>query len=185
MQRIDTVFKRDMTSRPPLVYDEVVEGTEWVLRGEGVATRKWDGTACMVKDGVLYKRLHLKQGNLKPGGWRHWSGDPEQVHGHGWIPVGDGPDDKWHREGGETSNAAELSDGTYELCGPRIGKNPEKLSEHGLIRHGQIVLSDCPHDFDGIREFLRCLDAEGVVWWGPDGLKAKIKVRDFGFRRGG
>ena len=62
MRKIPSLFKRDYEGTR-LVYDEVVPGSEWVLAGEGVATRKWDGTACMVRDGRLYKRYDCKRKN--------------------------------------------------------------------------------------------------------------------------
>jgi hypothetical protein len=34
-------------------------GCQWVFDGEGVATRKYDGACCMVRDGKLYKRREL------------------------------------------------------------------------------------------------------------------------------
>ena len=61
MKKIPSLFKRDYEGNR-LVYPEVVEGCEWVLAGEGVASRKWDGTACLVQDGKLYKRYDAKQG---------------------------------------------------------------------------------------------------------------------------
>lgn len=185
IQRIPSVFERDMSSRPPLVYNEVVSGCEWVINGEGVASRKWDGSACMVKDGVLYKRLRHKQGNLKPGGWIHWSMNPDQHHGHGWLPVGDGPDDKWHREGFKfLTDIAHILEGTYELVGPRIGKNPEGCNIHMLVPHGvDKFYPECPRDFEGMKVWLDGKDIEGLVWWHNDGRMAKIKSRDFGIIR--
>ena len=55
MRKIPSLFKRDYEGTHK-VYDEVVEGSEWVLAGEGVPTRKWNGTACMIEGGKLYKR---------------------------------------------------------------------------------------------------------------------------------
>lgn len=40
MQKIISLFQRNYDG-DHLVRDEVVPGAEWVLRGEGVATRKW------------------------------------------------------------------------------------------------------------------------------------------------
>lgn len=39
-----------------LVRDEVVE---WVIAGEGRATRKLDGTCCMMRGGKLYRRFEV------------------------------------------------------------------------------------------------------------------------------
>jgi hypothetical protein len=44
MRKIITLFQRNYES-DRLVRDEVVPGAEWVLAGEGVATRKFDGTS--------------------------------------------------------------------------------------------------------------------------------------------
>jgi len=67
VKKIISLFKRDYEGTRQ-VYDEIVPGAEWVVAGEGVATAKWDGTACMVRDGVLYKRYdrRLKKGTYKP-----------------------------------------------------------------------------------------------------------------------
>lgn len=55
MKRVISLFKRDYEGNRQ-VYDEVVEGAEWVIAGEGIATEKIDGTACMIRNGKLYKR---------------------------------------------------------------------------------------------------------------------------------
>ena len=67
MKKIVSLFKRDYEGRPPLVYDEVVEGAEWVLAGEGIATRKWDGTCAMVSYGKLWKRYGARRQNATRG----------------------------------------------------------------------------------------------------------------------
>lgn len=47
MQKIITLFQRNHeTDR--LVRDEVTPGAEWVLEGAGWATKKWDGTRCLI-----------------------------------------------------------------------------------------------------------------------------------------
>ena len=54
MRKIISLFQRNYDG-DRLVRNEVVPGAEWVLAGEGIATRKYDGTCCMVRDGKLYK----------------------------------------------------------------------------------------------------------------------------------
>jgi hypothetical protein len=181
MQKIISLFQRNYeTDRR--VRNEVVLGAEWVLAGEGIATRKYDGTCCMVRDGRLYKRFDAKRGKTPPGGFEA-AQDPDPTTGHwpGWMPVGDGPEDRWHREAWEHS--ARLPDGTYELVGPRVQGNPEKFSTHVLVPHGADVLADAPCDFDGIRAYLEAHDIEGIVWHHPDGRMVKIKAKDFGVKR--
>ena len=174
MKKIISLFQRNYeTDR--LVRNEVVPGAEWVLAGEGVATRKWDGTCCMVRDGVLYKRYDAKKGKTPPAGFEP-AQDPDPVTGHwpGWLIVGDGPEDRWFREA-----ALPVVDGTYELCGPKVQGNPERLDAHTLIRHGAHVLPDAPRNFDGIRAYLEARTYEGIVWHHEDGRMVKIKRKDF------
>lgn len=168
-----------------LVRDELVPDAEWVAAGEGVATRKLDGTCCMWAGGRLWKRHELKAGKLAPHGFVR-AQEPDTVTGDipGWVPVGDTPDDARHREALAAAGGT-LADGTYELCGPKVQKNPEGYASHVLVRHGSEVLADCPRTFDALREYLRGRDIEGVVWHHPDGRMVKIKGKDFGLKRAG
>lgn len=160
----------------------------WVLAGEGVATVKRDGTACMLRDGRLFKRYDAKRGKTPPAGFEP-CGEPDPKTGHhpGWLPVTDGPEDRWLREalvnlskrydGGE--------DGTYEAVGPKIQGNPEEWPEHMLIRHGSERIIGAPTGFDELADFFRRKAEisgaiEGIVWHHPDGRMAKIKAADFG-----
>ena len=88
VQKIISLFKRDYENTR-LVYDEVVPGAEWVVAGEGRATRKWDGTCCMVRNGVLYKRYDAKRGKTPLArivSWAHAGVDPA-IMGTGPIPA--------------------------------------------------------------------------------------------------
>jgi hypothetical protein len=120
MKKIPSLFKRNYeTDR--LVRDEVVEGCEWVLAGEGVPTEKFDGTACLIRGCKLYRRYDRKLTNPAhrrrkaghkgpwsiedfrgaPAGWEPCEPehDPLSAHWPGWHPVGDEPGSKWHRAG--------------------------------------------------------------------------------------
>lgn len=197
MRKIISLFKRDYEGSR-LVIDAVVEGAEWVVLGEGVATEKLDGTCCMIRDGNLYKRYDrkviksarkrgapFKTEDYKdaPKNWEAAEPEPNLHTGHwpGWVPVGDGPEDVCHREG--LVNSPDMWDGTYELCGPKVQGNPYRLDGHYLYPHGEAVLSDAPivRDYEEVREYLRDNDYEGIVWHHPDGRMVKIKRRDFGF----
>lgn len=224
MKKIISLYQRNYDG-DRLVRNEVTPGADWVLAGEGVATRKWDGTSCLVRDGKLYKRYDAKAFTVGEDGQRQpWNRqppadfiaaqEPDAITGHwpGWVPVGNGPEDKWHRDikvvmlgDGEAYEAKlsgtdhicwrslmgnwyTLEDGTYELCGPRIQSNPDKFNCHTLVLHGCAVLDDCPRDFDGLKSYLAEHDIEGVVWWRGDSTdcdKVKIKTKDFGIKRGG
>ena len=182
MQKIISLFRRDYEGTRR-VYDEVVPGAEWVGNGEGKATVKWDGTCCMVRDGVLYKRYDAKHGKQPPANFEP-AQDPDPMTGHwpGWLPIEPtNPADRWHCEAVAPDGPANcgLLDGTYELVGPKVQGNPYKLSAHELWRHGDTVI-DAPRTFAALRMWLEAQPIEGVVWHHPDGRLVKIKRKDFG-----
>lgn len=181
MKKIISLFCRNYDG-DRLVRNEVVPGAEWVLAGEGTPTVKFDGSCCLVRDGRLFKRYEVKPGGKAPRYFEPANDiDPETGKQQGWIPVGDGPEDRWHREAFAIYDG--LPDGTYELLGPKIQGNAEGCERHILAPHGGVVLQDVPRDFDGIREYLRPGDIEGIVWHHPDGRMVKIKAKDFGIKR--
>lgn len=179
MKKIISLFQRNYEG-DRLVRNEVVPGAEWVLKGEGIATRKYDGTCCMVKNGNLYRRYELKKGKTSPEGFEA-AQEPDKVTGDvpGWVPVGNGPSDIYHRE----AFKGDEIDGTYELCGPKIQKNPEGFDKHILIPHDFAEILDAPRTYDEIRKWLEGKNIEGIVWHHPDGRMVKIKKKDFGLRR--
>jgi hypothetical protein len=182
MKKVISLFKRNYDG-DRLVYDEIVPGAEWVVQGEGVPTVKMDGTCCLVRDGKLYRRFDLKPGKRPPSGFEAaQEPDPETGKCPGWVPVGEGPEDRWHREAFERCPL--LDDGTYELVGPKIQGNPYGLDRHGLIRHGSILFRDeqPPMAFSAMKGWFETNRHEGVVWHHPDGRMVKIKRRDFGLR---
>lgn len=44
----------------------VTAGAEWVVNGEGVATRKYDGSAYLLLDRQIWKRYDAKRGRIPP-----------------------------------------------------------------------------------------------------------------------
>jgi hypothetical protein len=179
MKKIQTIFVRSKDN-PRLVTDIqnpdlLSEWPDFWSRQDGIATKKFDGTACAVIGGRLYKRWDGPRGEgaAVPNGYIQ--AEPGSSHKVGWLLVRDGPEDKWHR-----SIPAPTEDGTYELCGPRINGNPEKLADHQFIRHGSVIYDDVPRDFAGLKAWLVAHVTEGIVWHGPAGRFAKIKRRDFG-----
>ena len=209
MQKIISLFQRNYDG-DRLVRDEVVPGAEWVVAGEGVATRKWDGTYCIFMQGKLWKRHDCKltkqatkrktkgeQGpwadeDFKPApeGWQAAQDEPDRVTGHwpGWLPVGHGPDDKWHRQartkGLDYYGQPFVEGQTYKLCGPMVGQNNEGFIDHVLIPHGVEKIPNTPRTFDALKDYLLARNMiEGVVWHHPDGRMVKIKGLDFGIKR--
>ena len=181
MKKIPTLFQRGPDR---LAIDAVMPGCEWVLDGEGRPTEKIDGTACMVRDGRLFKRYDARD-RTPPEGFEPCEPAPDPVTGHwpGWLLVGSGPEDRWHREAWESVALPESrQNGTYELVGPKVQKNPYRLDRHDLWAHGVSLLrsADDRLTFLAIRDYLASVEIEGIVWWHPDGRRAKVKRRDFG-----
>lgn len=187
MQKIISLFQRNYDT-DCLVRDEVVPGAEWVVAGEGVATQKYDGTCCLVRDGQLFKRYEVKKGKKPPAGFEPASDvDPVTGKQQGWVPVGDGPEDRWHREAFSyyfDERGLDLEEGTYELCGPKVNGNPEHFTIHVLLSHKRAPrFADAPRTFDALREWFLDKNIEGLVWHHPDGRMVKIKKKDFGLQR--
>jgi hypothetical protein len=186
MQKIISLFQRNYDG-DRLVRDEVTPGAEWVVNGEGVATRKWDGTCCMIKDGVLYKRYDAKKGKTPPEGFIP-AQEPDPVTGHwpGWLKVSDtSKEDKWHREGYENSIQVygnPIPDGTYELVGPKVNNNRDNLPLHRLIQHGVEILTEAPRTYTESKVWFADQNIEGIVWHHPDGRMVKIKKKVFGYK---
>ena len=53
MKKIPTIFERDWKGDKSRVTSECNNASLWVFKGEGVATRKHDGTAVYLMDGEL------------------------------------------------------------------------------------------------------------------------------------
>lgn len=190
MKKIVSLFARnfDTAVDDRKVRDEVMPAAAWVAAGEGVATRKWDGMAVLVKDGALFKRYDAKRGRTPPVDFVPVEASPDPISGHwpGWVPVA--ATDKpillsiaWGKA--NLFAGGEIPDGTYEAVGPMIGTrhgpNPENLPEQRLVVHAADELADAPRDYDGLVAYLRDREIEGIVWHHPDGRVVKIKKRDF------
>lgn len=192
MQKIISLFQRNYDG-DRLIRNAVAPGAEWVINGEGIATRKFDGTCCMIKDGVFYKRYELKKGKTSPLGFIA-AQQPDQITGDcpGWLTVGDGSEDKFHREAYNNSciilqepgmeKMKYLRDGTYELVGPKINGNKEHWNIHRLIEHGSEIVERAPRTFEELKEWFQFVYIEGLVWHHPDGRMVKIKKKDFGYK---
>lgn len=197
MIKIPTLFKRDMKTH--LVYNEFVEGTEWVGQGKGYSTIKFDGTACMIKNGVLYKRLTVKKGSNPPVNAILCQPKPDAHTGQlpCWILVTDSKEDQWHREAFDKLEVSSYNKRhhkdlmlTYELVGSKINGNKLKLHSHNFTHelwpHGHNVLPDVPRDFKGLQEWLsKNMWLEGIVFYNDKDNKrkmVKIKRRDFGLK---
>lgn len=185
MQKIPTLFVRDPDTH--FVTNEVTPGCEWVMAGEGVPTRKFDGT-CVMFDGTdWWARREVKPGKEVPHDFVTIQTDENTGKTVGWEPAENTGFWKYLIEAIENHEPAEV--GTYELCGPKINGNPEGMGVHMLLHHGGYrVKNPSPMTFDSLREMVQqvfCVPGEvdiayeGYVWHHPDGRMAKLKRRDF------
>jgi hypothetical protein len=201
MEKIISLFARNYDG-DRLVRPEIVPGAEFVIEGKGIASRKYDGTCCLIDDaGELWKRYDAKAGRTPPDGFVPAQEKPDPVSGHwpGWLRVSRvDPADCWHRDAFEELERIRQgippAPGTYELIGPKIQGNPERSARHVLLPHGADFLTDVPSPrgltveefFIEIRLYLREHDIEGIVWknFYDPGRMVKIKGKDFGVKRG-
>ena len=201
MKKIPTVFVRDEQQRN-LVTRVVTPGCEWVLMGEGVATLKWNGTACLVREGQIFARFDAHRDPPPPDFLPAEARDEIGGHWLGWLPVRDHSKYKYHREAFESYQRAfekygtfpdGLKDGTYELCGPKVPPargdipNPHGFADHRLLPHGTVpldALNNGPRSYEMLQQFFAMQTSylEGVVFWRNDEPGAKIKASDFGLR---
>lgn len=190
MKKISTLYKKN-PNHLALVIDEIDPDNAWVFTDAGVkATRKWDGTACAIIDGVYYKRYDVKKGKSVPEGAIPCQ-DPDPITGHWphWIKVEEfDTANRWHILGYNMStveHGAALPDGTYELVGPGVQGNPEGLSHQLLVRHGDddLDLTIAIYDFNMFHEFLANVNIEGIVFHHPDGRMCKLRKSDYGIKR--
>lgn len=184
MQKIPTLFMRDPVDRAH-VTSEVNPVCQWVISGEGVPTRKYDGTCVMFDGQQWWARREVKNGKAAPLHFRPVTTDLVTGNMMGWEPIEQSAFAKYHAEALEYSNSLGLEvlgwdAGTYELIGPKINGNPEQYPQHTLISHEYAeILDNAPRSFVDLRDWLRLLPYEGVVWHHPNGRMAKLKRRDF------
>ena len=192
MKKIPTLFKRDPDDMRH-VTTEVHPDCQWVLAGEGVATRKYDGTCVMFDGNYWWARREVKPGKTPPPNYRPVETDPATGKTVGWEPVNQSPFAKFFAEAIEPVMefgalvGAATPPGTFELIGPKINGNPERAQVHRLESHANAERIDWTDDrdvtpFESLRDMVLWLaedGIEGVVWHHPDGRMAKLKGRDF------
>jgi hypothetical protein len=88
------------------------------------------------------------------------------------------PEHKWYVNA--YNNTPSRPDGTYEAIGKHFQGNPYGLSDDILEPHGAHII-EVERTFEGIKEYLRTHNIEGIVFWKDGEPKCKIKRSDFGF----
>jgi len=181
MQKIPTIFLRNLENMKEILTTHNPDYL-WVFNNEGKATRKYDGTCCLIKNRNFFKRREIKKGKTSPIDFIQESYDEITGKKTGWVPVIDSNENKYHLE---AFNNHIFLDGTYELVGPKIQGNPEHYDSHVLIPHSTAEeFYNIPVDFDNLKKWLTGRDIEGIVFHHSDGRMGKIKQCDFGLIRG-
>lgn len=180
MKKIPTLFLRNPDDMRHVTRN-VHPDCRWVTDGEGVSTRKYDGT-CVMYDGTRWwARREVKPGKAAPANYRPIATDAVTGKTVGWEPVEQSGFAKHHAEvmRNPLIDKDDLDAGTYELIGPKINGNPEGVACHELRKHAEAERLDAPRDYDELAAFLAAFPGEGIVWRHPDGRMAKLKRRDF------
>lgn len=185
MKKITTLFTKDPTNLK-FVTETPNPENQWVFDGEGIATRKYDGTAAAIIDGRLFKRYDVKKGREVPYGAIPCQ-EPDSITGHWphWVLCQrENKEDRYFFEGYDNLPEADRRYGTYELCGPRVNSNRENFSAHTLVPHGADDLIVPSMDYHGIKTYLETRDIEGIVFHHKaDDRMCKIRKSDFGLKR--
>lgn len=190
MRKVPTLFLRDLEDMR-YVLPEVHPDCQWVLDGEGTATRKYDGTCVLIhRDGLAvhaFARREVKPGKQSPQNFVEVEHDETTGKTVGWEPA--------EQSGFANLIAEAVADavtygggplpGTHELVGPKINRNPEGFTAHHLIPHADAdrievkVPPDALEAWSHLLGFMATFPHEGIVWHHPDGRMAKLKVKDF------
>lgn len=169
---------------------EINASAAWIFDEEAKPTYKRDGTSITVdEDGKVWARRSVKKGKKAPENYIEAEVDPITGHSFGIEPVEQSGFYKFYKEAVENGDD-NLEQGTYELCGPKVQKDAESLGEHRLLKHGEDVAEEIPdmrnvskeEAFNMLKDIFKGYQErgiEGVVWWGKDGKRAKLRVKDF------
>ena len=186
MKKIPTLFEREFKDHKVVkVLPKVHPGMEWALKGEGIATVKYDGSCCAVIDGEYYKRYDCKKGKIPPEGFIPCC-KPDSITGHwpGWVKVDENnPSDKWFLKAYSPIKGnvtIYIAGGTYEAIGKHFCGNPYNMDYDTLVRHGEEIV-EVERTFEGIKKYLSEHRIEGLVFWKNGIPQCKIKRSDFGF----
>lgn len=167
---------------------EVNDKAAWIFEEESRPTYKRDGSSITVtENGEVFARRMVKKGKQAPNGFILAETDSFTGHSFGLEPVAQSGFYKMFKE---AQGNQQLAPGTYELCGPKINGNPESLEAPHLYAHGSDEANDLP-DMRNVskEEAYKTLETifadykargiEGIVWWGANGKRAKLRVKDF------
>ena len=98
MKKMKSLFVRHFENHEVIsILNEVTPGCEWVILGEGIPTRKLDGTCCLINDGKIFARYDFKPGRKLPNNAIPCQEEPDDITGHfpHWIEVTTQPQYKY------------------------------------------------------------------------------------------
>lgn len=186
MKKMKTVFEMIYSGKHDVTMGDVRPESAWVFTEPGVlATIKFDGTATAIINGKFYARFDVKKGRKVPANAIACEPAPDPVTGHWphWVPVTDDPTFKWYKATFANSKGETLPDATYEAVGPHFQGNPYNLEKDVLVKHGSKVVTDLPTPMtkESLRDYFEShMDMEGLVFYGKDNKRAKLRMKDFG-----
>ena len=140
MKKMKSLFIRHFENHEVTnISNEVTPGCEWVIHGEGIPTRKLDGTCCLIENGKIFARYDFKPGRKLPDGAIPCQEKADEITGHfpHWVLCDENnPADKYHIKAFKEKESWE--EGTYELIGKHFQGNPYNLENDILEKHGII-----------------------------------------------
>jgi len=170
--------------------DEINPASEWIFTEPAIATIKRDGTNITVmSDGSVWARRAVKKGKVAPPNFILAETDSITGHSFGVEPMNQSSFKKFILEALKNFEG-ELTEGTFELVGPRVQGNPENFEKHMLIPHGTEIATEIPNMLEINKEEAHSVlkeiftdfknrGIEGVVWAGAEGKRVKLRVKDF------
>lgn len=200
MQKIPLLFKTDEQRK--YVIPEINRGAELVFKEPTIAHRKYDGTCLMLDDEGWWARRQTKE-PAKVKDFKPVVFDTITGKHFGWEPLSNSPFYKFWQEAHELQpldcdfldmRDGEYENGTYELIGPKINGNPEKLKWHRLMPHNRAeqlgdiqmlelhLVQDPEEAYAELKRVLFYLPVEGVVFKDRNLTPlAKLRRKDFDF----
>lgn len=199
MRKIPTLFCKDQKQRYCIPRYKIV------LTPQAVPLQKFDGTAMYLDmQDVWHRRLTTKS---PPPNFVWCTTDRFSGKQTGWVPLrAADPFFKQHYEALQNlpldldfmpgHRDERYEPGTYELLGPKINGNPERLSTHRLMPHrhapqiSNISLLEIPtlsveESYTALKITLENIEIEGVVFWENNNDKfapvAKLRRKDFDY----
>lgn len=194
MKKMTALIKIDRDKHMPLkefneiAIEAICEATEIT------ATRKRDGQAMMFLGGDnkdidnWMTRRAVKPGKNIPEGFILAQKDENTGIFFGWEPARNSSIVKILKDALSTFDIDAENGDTFELTGPKMQGNPEKMEKHTLFKHGSeemnidiIGIIDSADPFDKLHEIAtEWLEEgiEGIVLWIDGTPRVKIRTKD-------